>query len=306
QDQIGGPKNSGANVVHESGYGTSRHFTAMQQVGRFRSEADIEPDLQVHGLGRAKREHSPRRTVLVQHPVSQCSIKFAPMNLGGWDARGSYRSPIAIPSTNRLCIRTTAAHRADCRREEPLPRHASSSCKSDTTAARPKQTSRSHPFALTVLSEGGGPAVRERTLTRAAPWPEITADPDHICSQCLVFSATEGYRVVRWFVRFGAINGPLQIPIPFSSARLEIRPGSNFFHPIRYPHLDRECRIRAFRPVQTFERSCGRGGGRVRCCGREPFRPRGATGEADCQRRIPARSGPGAQHHAPTLHSQAP
>jgi len=26
-------------------YGTSRHFSAPQQFGRFRSEADIEPDL---------------------------------------------------------------------------------------------------------------------------------------------------------------------------------------------------------------------------------------------------------------------
>ncbi len=28
---------------HESGFGTSRHFAAAQQFGRFRSEADIEP-----------------------------------------------------------------------------------------------------------------------------------------------------------------------------------------------------------------------------------------------------------------------
>src|SRR5258708_37640193 len=33
-----------------SGAGTSRHFAAMHHFGRFRSEADIEPDLGVHGL----------------------------------------------------------------------------------------------------------------------------------------------------------------------------------------------------------------------------------------------------------------
>jgi hypothetical protein len=30
-------------ALHESGCGTSRHFTAVQHLGRFRSEADIEP-----------------------------------------------------------------------------------------------------------------------------------------------------------------------------------------------------------------------------------------------------------------------
>jgi hypothetical protein len=32
-------------AVHESGYGPSRRFAAMQHFGRFRSEADVEPDL---------------------------------------------------------------------------------------------------------------------------------------------------------------------------------------------------------------------------------------------------------------------
>jgi hypothetical protein len=32
-------------AVHESAFGTSRHFAATQYFGRFRSEADIEPDL---------------------------------------------------------------------------------------------------------------------------------------------------------------------------------------------------------------------------------------------------------------------
>jgi len=32
-------------AVHESESGTSRHFTAPQQLGRFRGKADIEPTL---------------------------------------------------------------------------------------------------------------------------------------------------------------------------------------------------------------------------------------------------------------------
>jgi hypothetical protein len=31
--------------MHESAYGTLRHFTATQHFGRFQTEADIKPDL---------------------------------------------------------------------------------------------------------------------------------------------------------------------------------------------------------------------------------------------------------------------
>jgi hypothetical protein len=36
-------------AVHESENGTSRHFAGTQNSGRFRGEADIEPDIGVHG-----------------------------------------------------------------------------------------------------------------------------------------------------------------------------------------------------------------------------------------------------------------
>ena len=39
-------------ALHEFASGLSRHFASTRHFGRFPSEADIEPDLRVHGLNK--------------------------------------------------------------------------------------------------------------------------------------------------------------------------------------------------------------------------------------------------------------